>query len=166
MLPAHSSRELNRCFTEKLVGKILLKAAYRLFLPSPLRIARVIWQMIPFLKRGLCCLIKGQLKVEVLDAISIGISVLRGDFATAGSVMFLLELGELLEEWTHKKTVEDLAKCMSLNVDRAWYALRREKYLSLLHRSSPAIWLSCVQAVLYQQMAWSLKDMLLSIRPL
>lgn len=60
------------------------------------------------------------LKVEVLDAISIGISVLRGDFATAGSVMFLLELGELLEEWTHKKTVEDLAKCMSLNVDRAW----------------------------------------------
>ena len=120
VLPAHSSRELNRCFTEKLVGKIILKAAYRLFLPSPLRIARVIWQMIPFLKRGLCCLIKGQLKVEVLDAISIGISVLRGDFATAGSVMFLLELGELLEEWTHKKTVEDLAKCMSLNVDRAW----------------------------------------------
>ena len=120
VLPVHSSRELNRCFTEKLIGKIILKAAYRLFLPPPLRIARVIWQMIPFLKRGLCCLIKGQLKVEVLDAISIGISVLRGDFATAGSVMFLLELGELLEEWTHKKTVEDLAKCMSLNVDRAW----------------------------------------------
>lgn len=119
-LPAHSSRALNREFEEKLVGKIVLKAASSLFLPSPLRIARVLWRMIPFIRRGLGCLLHGKLRVEVLDALSIAISACRRDFGTAGSVMFLLEIGELLEEWTRKKSVEDLARCMSLNVDRVW----------------------------------------------
>ena len=119
-LPAHSSRALNRSFQEKLVGKILWKAACTLFLPPPLRIARTIWHMAPFLWRGLRCLFRGRLRVEVLDALSIGISACRGDFGTAGAVMFLLEIGELLEEWTRRKSVEDLARCMSLNVDRVW----------------------------------------------
>lgn len=119
-LPAHSSRALNREFEEKLVGKIVLKAASTLFLPSPLRIARILWHMVPFVRNGLGCLLRGQLRVEVLDALSISISVCRRDFGTAGAVMFLLEIGELLEEWTRKKSVEDLARCMSLNVDRVW----------------------------------------------
>ena len=119
-LPVHSSRALNREFEEKLVGKIVLKAASSLFLPSPLRIARIIWRMVPFVHRGLSCLLRGKLRVEVLDALSISISACRRDFGTAGAVMFLLEIGELLEEWTRKKSVEDLARCMSLNVDRVW----------------------------------------------
>ena len=119
-LPAHSSRALNREFEEKLVGKVLVKAASALFLPAPLKIARTVWHMIPFVRRGLGCLRRRELKVELLDALSISISACRRDFGTAGSVMFLLELGELLEEWTHRKSVEDLARCMSLNVDRVW----------------------------------------------
>ena len=119
-LPVHSSRALNREFEEKLVGKIVLKAASSLFLPSPLRIARILWRMVPFVHRGLSCLLRGKLRVEVLDALSISISACRRDFGTAGAVMFLLEIGELLEEWTRKKSVEDLARCMSLNVDRVW----------------------------------------------
>lgn len=119
-LPIHSSRALNREFEEKLVGKVIAKAASTLFLPSPLRIARIVWHMIPFVCRGLRCLLHGHIQVELLDALSISISACRRDFGTAGAVMFLLELGELLEEWTRKKSVEDLAKCMSLNVDRVW----------------------------------------------
>ena len=119
-LPAHSSRELDRRFQEKLVGKVLMKVCSTLFLPRPLRIARCAWHMVPFMRRGLHCVFHRQMKVELLDAMSIGISAGRGDFGTAGAVMFLLEIGELLEEWTHRRSVEDLARCMSLNVDRVW----------------------------------------------
>ena len=119
-LPAHSSRALNREFEEKLVAKVVCKAACTLFLPSPLRIARILWHMIPFVRRGLRCLLCRRIKVELLDALSISISACRRDFGTAGMVMFLLEVGELLEEWTRKKSVADLARCMSLNVDRVW----------------------------------------------
>ena len=119
-LPAHSSRALNREFEEKLVAKVVCKAACTLFLPSPLRIARILWHMIPFVRRGLHCLLRRRIKVELLDALSISISACRRDFGTAGMVMFLLEVGELLEEWTRKKSVADLARCMSLNVDRVW----------------------------------------------
>ena len=119
-LPAHSSRALNREFEEKLVTKVVCKAACTLFLPSPLRIARILWHMIPFVRRGLHCLLRRRIKVELLDALSISISACRRDFGTAGMVMFLLEVGELLEEWTRKKSVADLARCMSLNVDRVW----------------------------------------------
>ena len=120
LAPLYSSRALNRQYQEKLVGKVLTKAACALFLPAPLQIARVCWLSVPFLRRGLRRLLRGQLRVELLDALSIGLSMARRDFGTAGSVMFLLELGELLEEWTHKKSVDDLARCMSLNVDRVW----------------------------------------------
>ena len=119
-LPAHSTRALNREFEEKLVAKVVCKAACTLFLPSPLRIARILWHMIPFVRRGLHCLLRRRIKVELLDALSISISACRRDFGTAGMVMFLLEVGELLEEWTRKKSVADLARCMSLNVDRVW----------------------------------------------
>lgn len=119
-LPGHSTRALNREFQEKLAGKMAMKAAAALFLPTPLRIARVVWHMIPFLHRGLRCLGHRQIKVELLDALSIGISVCRRDFGTAGTVMFLLEIGELLEDWTRKKSVADLAESLSLHVDRVW----------------------------------------------
>ena len=119
-LPAHSSWALNREFEEKLVAKVVCKAACTLFLPPPLRIARIFWHMVPFVRRGLRCLLRRRVKVELLDALSISISAFRGDFDTAGTVMFLLEVGELLEEWTRKKSVADLARCMSLNVDRVW----------------------------------------------
>ena len=119
-LPAHSTRALNREFEEKLVAKVVCKAACTLFLPPPLRLARILWHMVPFVRRGLGCLLRRRIKVELLDALSISISACRRDFGTAGMVMFLLEVGELLEEWTRKKSVADLARCMSLNVDRVW----------------------------------------------
>ena len=119
-LPGHSTRALNRAFQEKLAGKVLIKGAAALFLPPPLRIARVFWHMAPFLRKGLRCLCRRQIKVELLDALSIGISVGRRDFGTAGMVMFLLEIGELLEDWTRKKSVADLAESLSLHVDRVW----------------------------------------------
>ena len=118
--PLHSSRALNRQFEEKLVMKVVCKAAGSLFLPAPLRAARAVWHMVPFIRRGLRCLFRRRIKVELLDALSISISACRGDFGTAGMVMFLLEIGELLEEWTRKRSVADLARCMSLNVDRVW----------------------------------------------
>lgn len=119
-LPSHSTRALNREFQEKLVGKVLMKGVSTLFFPTPLRIARVVWHMIPFLSKGLRCLGRRRVKVELLDALSIGISAFRRDFGTAGTVMFLLEIGELLEDWTRKKSVADLAESLSLHVDRVW----------------------------------------------
>ncbi len=119
-LPSHSTRALNREFQEKLVGKVLMKGVSTLFFPTPLRIARVVWHMVPFLHKGLRCLGRRRIKVELLDALSIGISVFRRDFGTAGTVMFLLEIGELLEDWTRKKSVADLAESLSLHVDRVW----------------------------------------------
>ncbi len=120
LAPEHSPRELNRHYEEKLVNLCIRKAVSSLFFPKPLRIARCLWHAIPFMRRGLHWLMRGRLKVEILDAISIGVSIARGDYGTAGSVMFLLEVGELLEEWTHKRSVDSLARTMSLNVDRAW----------------------------------------------
>ena len=120
LTPTHSGRALNREYQEKLVGKVITKFACTLFLPAPLQIARTIWLSLPFLGRGLKRLIHRELKVELLDALSIGVSMVRRDFSTAGSVMFLLDIGELLEEWTHKKSVDDLARSMSLNVNRVW----------------------------------------------
>ena len=119
-LPVHSSRALNREFEEKLVGKIAIKAFCTLFLPPPVRIARILWHMVPFVRRGIHCLLRRRVQVELLDGLSITISALRRDFGTAGAVMFLLEVGELLEAWTRKKSMEDLARCMSLHVDRIW----------------------------------------------
>jgi heavy metal translocating P-type ATPase len=117
---AHSGREINCVYEEKLVGMVAYKAVRSLFFPRPLLVAYTLWKSVPYLVRGVKSLLRGKLHVEVLDGLSIGISMARLDFDTAGSVMFLLGLGELLEEWTHKKSVDDLARCMSLNVDRVW----------------------------------------------
>ena len=136
-LPAHSSRMLNRQFEEKLVGKAALKLAGTLFLPAPLRIARVLWHAVPFIRKGLHCLRRGKIRVELLDAVSIALSIVRRDFGTAGSVMFLLELGELLEEWTRKKSVQDLAQCMSLNVDRVWLSTPEGEVLAPISQIQP-----------------------------
>ena len=119
-VPANSPRAVNREYQEKLVNMTIFHFARKLFLPMPLCIAYTAVRSLPYLWRGLTRLLRRKLEVEVLDALSIGVSMLRGDFSTAGSVMFLLRLGELLEEWTRKKSLSDLARCMSLNVDRVW----------------------------------------------
>ena len=139
-LPGHSTRELNREFQEKLVGKVLMKGAAALFLPAPLRIARVVWHMVPFLHKGLRCLGRRKIKVELLDALSIGISVGRRDFGTAGMVMFLLEIGELLEDWTRKKSVADLAESLSLHVDRVWLKTEAGEVLTPIGQVQPGDW--------------------------
>lgn len=117
---SHSGRVLNKVYKERLIQKILLRFGCRLFLPAPLLKLRIGIKSLSFLKKGLGSLRKGRLEVEVLDAAAITASILRGDFSTAGSVMMLLEIGEILEEWTHKKSVEDLARTMSLHVDKVW----------------------------------------------
>jgi heavy metal translocating P-type ATPase len=116
---------------------VAFKAARTLFLPAPLRAAYTLWKSVPYLVRGVKSLLRGQLHVEVLDGLSIGISIARLDFDTAGSVMFLLGLGELLEEWTHKKSVDDLARCMSLNVDRVWLKTSSGEVLTPLGQIQP-----------------------------
>ena len=136
-LPSHSIRELNREFQEKLVGKVLMKGAAALFLPAPLRIARVVWHMVPFLHKGIRCLGRRKIKVELLDALSIGISACRRDFGTAGTVMFLLEIGELLEDWTRKKSVADLAESLSLHVDRVWLKTEAGEVLTPIGQIQP-----------------------------
>lgn len=116
----HSSRAMNREYKEKLVMMAVRHYARRLLLPAPLRHALSVWQAIPRILRALQTAAKGKLTVDVLDGVAIGVSLLTGDYATAGSVGFLLKLGETLDEWTHKKSVEDLARSMSLQVDQVW----------------------------------------------
>ena len=116
----HSSRAMNREYKEKLVMLAVRHYARRLLLPAPLRRALSIWQAIPRILRALQTAVKGKLTVDVLDGVAIGVSLLTRDYATAGSVGFLLRLGEILDEWTHKKSVDDLARSMALQVDRVW----------------------------------------------
>ena len=119
-LQTHSSRAMNRAYKEKLVFLVIRHFVKRLFLPIPLRRAITICQTIPRLVQAVSVLASGRLTVDVLDGIAIGASLLTGDHQTAGSVNFLLNVGEALDEWTHKKSVEDLAKSMSLQVDQVW----------------------------------------------
>ena len=116
----HSSRAMNREYKEKLVMLAVRHYAKRLLLPPPLRHALSIWQSLPRILRALKYAAGGKLTVDVLDGVAIGVSLLTGDYTTAGSVGFLLKLGETLEEWTHKKSVEDLARSMALQVDQVW----------------------------------------------
>jgi len=116
----HSGRELNAMYQEKLVGRVVMRVARKLFIPGPLRMFHIGFQSLKYIIRGIKSLLKRKLEVAVLDAVAIGVSVVRGELETAGSVMFLLGIGELLEEWTHKKSVGDLARSMSLNVGRVW----------------------------------------------
>ena len=120
LTPAHSARALNREYEEKLVGQVARRAFSKFLLPTPVRAVIATVRSVRFLRAGLRELFRGHLSVPVLDATAIGVSLLRRDFGTAGSVMFLLGIGETLEEWTHKKSVADLASAMSLHVDRVW----------------------------------------------
>lgn len=120
IVPEHSSRELNRAFEDKLVFHVIKHYSTKLFLPLPFRAAIAIFNSVHYIRDGLRALLHGKLSVSVLDAIAVGVSLARRDFKTAGSVMFMLRLGELLEDWTHKKSVSDLASAMSLNIDKAW----------------------------------------------
>ena len=116
-----SGRALNQEYKEKLIQKVLTRFATKTFLPAPVRAVYTSVQAIRYIVKGIHCLVfKRKLHVEVLDATAISVSLLRRDFNTAGSVMFLLGVGELLEEWTHKKSVGDLARSMSLNVEKVW----------------------------------------------
>ncbi|CDE52609.1 aTPase P-type (Transporting) HAD superfamily subfamily IC/heavy metal translocating P-type ATPase [Roseburia sp. CAG:303] len=116
----NSGRQLNDMYWEKLVNKVVLRGANKLFLPYTLRAGITIIKSIRYIWQGIQTLMKGKIEVPVLDATAIGVSIFRSDFNTAGSVMFLLGIGELLEEWTHKKSVGDLARSMSLNIDKVW----------------------------------------------
>lgn len=125
----NSGRQLNDIYQEKLIGKVLFHYAGKIFLPYPVRKAVVLWKAVHYLKEGWKSLARRKLEVAVLDASAIGISVLRGDFNTAASVMFLLGVGETLEEWTHKKSVGDLARSMSLNVSKVWLKSEEQEVL-------------------------------------
>ena len=120
LVPEHTPRALNREFEDKLVGSVMGRVFTKLFLPLPVRSVLAAWRAVPYVSAGLKALFRGKLSVSVLDATAVTVSLVRGDFDTAGSVMFMLHLGELLEDWTHKKSVSDLAGAMSLNVDKVW----------------------------------------------
>ena len=120
LAPANSSRALNREFQDKLGTAVIRRVLSKVFLPAPVRTVIAFFHWIKYLKRGLACLLHGHIQVPVLDAVAISVSLLRGDSGTASSIMFLLKIGEILEEWTHKKSVADLAQTMSLNVDKVW----------------------------------------------
>ena len=113
-------RELNKEYQEKLISKVIYHFGRKWFLPAPIRNAYTAVVSVKYIWKGIRTLAKGKIEVPVLDATAIGVSMLRGDYGTAGSVMFLLGVGELLEEWTHKKSVGDLARSMSLNVGKVW----------------------------------------------
>ena len=116
----NSGRALNADYQEKLVGHVVKHYAIKWLLPLPLRSCYVIWQSLKYMKEGVKTLLKGKIEVPVLDATAIAVSVLRNDTDTAGSIMFLLGFGELLEEWTHKKSIDNLARSLSLHVTKAW----------------------------------------------
>ena len=115
-----SSRELNREYWDKLVTKVFVHYGSQMFLPYPVRAVMTTVRSVKYIWHGICTLAKGKIEVPVLDGAAVGVSVFRGDVKTAASVMFLLGIGEVLEDWTHKKSVSDLARSMSLNVSKVW----------------------------------------------
>lgn len=115
-----SGRELNNSYQEKLIGSVVWHYSKKLLLPLPIRIALTVGRSIKYIGIGLKCLLQRKIEVPVLDATAITVSLITKDFSTASSIMFLLGIGELLEEWTHKKSVDDLARSMSLNVSKVW----------------------------------------------
>mgnify|MGYP002590806553 FL=1 len=132
-LPEHvaagSGRELNAVYQEKLVMKTVLHYGSKLFLPMPFRAVITSVKSVKYIWHGIRCLMHGKIEVPVLDATAISVSVFRRDYATAGSVMFLLGIGEIIEEWTHKKSVGDLARSMSLNVNKVWLKRNEQEIL-------------------------------------
>ena len=120
LVTSHDSRKINQEYQEKMVSLVAGRVFRKVFLPAPIAAAYTVWRSIAFVWKGVRCLLHRKLEVEVLDALSITASLLRGDYSTAGSVMFLLTVGSLLEEWTRKKSLDDLARSMALNVDKVW----------------------------------------------
>ncbi len=120
LVPEHTSRQLNREFEDKLAGVIMKRILFKAFLPQPISSVVTAVRSVHYLKKGLVSLRHKKLSVSVLDATAVGVAIARGDFGTASSVMFMLNLGEILEEWTHKKSVADLAGAMSLKVEKVW----------------------------------------------
>ena len=116
----NSGRELNREYWDKLVNKVFLYGANKIFLPNPIRECITLTKSVKYLWNGVRTLASRKIEVPVLDATAIGVSIARNNMNTAGSIMFLLGIGEILEEWTHKKSVDDLARSMSLNVGKVW----------------------------------------------
>lgn len=116
----NSGRETNREYWDKLVTKVVVHYGNKLFLPMPIRTVITGVKSVKYIYQGIHTLLQRKIEVPVLDATAIGVSMFRGDISTAGSVMFLLGIGEILEEWTHKKSVDDLARSMSLNISRVW----------------------------------------------
>ena len=129
-----SGRELNNSYQEKLIGSVVWHYSKKLLLPWPIRTALTIGRSVKYIGIGLKCLLQRKIEVPVLDATAITVSLITKDFSTASSIMFLLGIGELLEEWTHKKSVDDLARSMSLNVSRVW--LRTPENQEILVESS------------------------------
>ena len=129
LVPENSGRELNQKYQTKLVGRTALRITAKFFFPAPVRAAFVLIRSAGFLAKGIRCLMKRKLGAEVLDAAAVIVSLARRDFDTAGSIMFLLGMGELLEEWTHKKSVGDLARSLSLNIEKVWLKTENSQIL-------------------------------------
>jgi len=129
-----SGRELNNSYQEKLIGSVVWHYSKKLLLPLPIRTVLTIGRSVKYIGIGLKCLLQRKIEVPVLDATAITVSLITKDFSTASSIMFLLGIGELLEEWTHKKSVDDLARSMSLNVSKVW--LRTPENQEILVESS------------------------------
>ena len=125
----NSGRKLNEEYKEKLINKVLFMAGTKLFLPAPVRTVITVIKAGKYWKEGIKTLAHRKIEVPVLDATAIGVSVLRGDMNSANSIMFLLGIGEILEEWTHKKSVEDLARSMSLNITKVWQLVNGKEVL-------------------------------------
>lgn len=125
----NSSRQVNAEYQEKLVTKIALHYATRFFMPLPVRTLMIISKSFKYIRNGIKTLLRHKIEVPVLDATAIGVSILRDDIGTAGSIMFMLGIGEILEEWTHKKSVGDLARSMSLNISKVWLSVDGKEVL-------------------------------------
>ena len=137
LVTSADSRRINQEYQEKMYDLVAGRVLRKLFLPAPLDAAYTVLRSLHFLWKGVRCLWRRRLEVEVLDALSIGVSILRRDFATAGSVMFLLNVGSLLEEWTRKKSLDDLARSMALNVDKVWVRAQGTEVLMPLTKVHP-----------------------------
>ena len=137
LVPEHTSRELNREFEDKLAITLMRRCVSKLFLPAPITSALALFRSVKYIKEGFLALRHGRLSVAVLDATAITVSMTRGDFSTAGSVMFMLGLGEILEEWTRKKSVADLASAMSLRVDNVWLQVNGTEILTKITDVKP-----------------------------
>ena len=120
LVPAQTGRALNREYEEKLTSAVMRRFLHKFLLPLPFRRLFSFFTALKYLRRGLKCLMHGRLEVEVLDAVAITVSMLRSDLNTAGSVMFLLKIGDILDEWTHKRSVDELARTMSLGIEQVW----------------------------------------------